>query len=178
MKENDVILWLQQPKVKRILLSFSIPKTPKQVEKEIGIKKLKLKPFLEKKLIESLNPEASKGRLYVLTGKAKRLLKLSYLRKDRQKDWDIIGWIIASPRQRLVVIKTFDFVKRTSENIRIRVSRYNSHLTRISTKQILKGLISKRLIETEMNGRKRYYWLSEKGNDIVIAIEKLERKNI
>ncbi len=56
-----------------------------------------------------------------------------------------------------------DLKKRTSEDIRIRTSKYNPHLTRISTKQILKELISKGLIETERIGRKRYYWLGKKG---------------
>ena len=178
MSESDVILWLQQPKVKEILISFLFPRTPGQVEKKLGMKKLKLKPFLEKHLIKTLNQNARKGRLYILTNKAKKFLQLSDSIKSRDVSWDIIGWIMASPRQRHVVLKAMDSVKRTSENIRIRASRYNSNLTRISTKQILKELIGKGLIDTEMKGRKRYYWLSEKGKDFVIAVEKLERKNI
>lgn len=42
--------WIQRPKIKQILFSFSVPKTPTQVEKEIGMKKIKLKPFIKKNL--------------------------------------------------------------------------------------------------------------------------------
>ena len=165
MGKRCVGCWIHQPKVNQILLSFSVPKTPKQVEKELGITKLKLKPFLEKHLLECLNPEARKSRFYIMTNKARRLFKLTVSKKEGKKDWDLIGWIMASPKQRLVVLKAvaLDSAKRTSEEIRERASGVNPHLTRISTKGILKELIGKDLIETEMNEKKRYYWISEKG---------------
>jgi len=171
MGNSYVILWLQQSKIKRMLHSFSVPKTPRQVEKELGIKKINMKPFLEKKLLKLLNPSANKGRLYVLTNNTNQYLGLSEFKKICTTDWCLIGWILASPRQRHVVIKAMDSVKRTSENIRERASRYNSNLTRISTKEILKELINKGLIETKMSGRKRYYWVSEKGRVLVNDIE-------
>lgn len=167
MGKRGVDEWIHKPKINQILLLFSVPKTPKQVEKELRIKKLKLKPFLEKHLLESLNPEARKGKFYILTNKAKKLLKLSGSKKERNKDWDLIGWIMASPKQRLVVLIVVDLVKRTSEEIREKTSRLNPHLTRISTKGVLKELISKGLIETEIEERKRYYWISEKGRIVV-----------
>ena len=73
---------------------------------------------------------------------------------------------MASPKQRLSVLKSMDSKKRTSEDIRIRTSKYNPRLTRISTKQILNELISRGLIETEMIGRKRYYWINNKGKKL------------
>ena len=76
MKKGD-IGWIHKPIVKKVLNSFSVPKTPRYVEKELGIKKLKLKPFIKKGLLVALNPEASKGRLYISSNKARRLLKLS-----------------------------------------------------------------------------------------------------
>ena len=88
---------------------------------------------------------------------------LSDYKKEKNKDWDLIGWILASQRQRHVVLKSMDSLKRTSENIRERASKFNSHLTRISTKQILKELISKGLVETEMTERRRYYCINGKG---------------
>ena len=159
--------WIHQPKINQILLSFSVQKTPKQVEKELCVKKLKLKPFVEKHLLKCLNPGATKARFYILTDKARRLLKLSSSKKEINKDWDLIGWIMASPKQRLVVLKAVDSTKRTSEEIRERASRSNANLTRISSKGILKELISKSLIETELIERKRYYWMSEKGRLIL-----------
>lgn len=163
MSKRGVGEWVHQPTINQILLCFSAPKTPREVEKELGIKKLKLKPYLDRNLLKSLNPGARKGRFYILTGKARRLLKLSGSKKGINKDWHMIGWINASPRQRLVVLKAMDSEKRTSEEIRERALKFNPHLTRISTKSILKELISRGLVETEILNRRRYYWLSERG---------------
>ncbi len=56
-----------------------------------------------------------------------------------------------------------DLEKRTSEQIRERASQLNPCLSRTSTKDILKELISRDLIKTEMLERKRYYWIIELG---------------
>ena len=72
---------MAQPKIQQILLLFSSPKTPRQVEKALGITKLKMKPFVEKKLIEILNPEARKGRLYRITDTPKSQLSVSVFDK-------------------------------------------------------------------------------------------------
>jgi len=165
--------WINKKRNKEILRLFITPKTPKQVERYLGIKKLKLKPFLKKHLLEPLNPEANKGRLYILTKKARRSLKLPGSKNERNKDWDLIGWIMASPKQRFVALKTVwtDSIKRTSEKIRERASKLNPRLTRISTKEILKELIGKGLIETEMgDDMRRYYWISEKGRLVMEGI--------
>ena len=75
---------------------------------------------------------------------------------------------MASPKQRIVVLKVVDSEKRTSEGIRQRAYQFNANLTRISTKAILKELISNSLIESEMgDDRKRYYWIGERGKRIV-----------
>jgi hypothetical protein len=58
--------------VEKILASFGVPKTPKRAEKELELKKIKMKPLIEKKLVVLLNPKAKKGRLYVTTEKAKK----------------------------------------------------------------------------------------------------------
>ena len=161
---------MHQPNTNQILFSFLVPKTPRRVEKELGIKKLKMRPFLEKGLLESLNPENRKGRLYRLTRKARGLLKLPASSKIGEQNWLLIGWVTASPKQRLVLLRVVDAVKRTSEELRLRASQYNPHLTRISTKDILNGLVDKGLVETEMNDRKRYYWISEMGRSLVMHL--------
>jgi predicted transcriptional regulator len=163
MNNIGVIQELRHLRAREILSSFSTPKTPRQVEKELGINKLKLKPLLKCHYLKLLNPDARKGRLYILTNKVRKLMGLPGFYRNTIDDWYRIGWIKASPRQRLVVLKAMDRIKRTSEEIRKRVDRYNSHLTRISTKQILKELIEKGLVVSEPNGRKRYYWINEKG---------------
>lgn len=177
MKKRGLEYWVQEPKTRQILMSFSLAKTPRQIEKELGIKKLKVKSFLEKELIRCLNPNAKKGRLYTLTKEAKTLLKLPDY-NSTGIDWDLIGWVLASPRQRLVSLTTIsmDHLKRTSEQIRKRAARYNPCFSRISTKEILKELISKDLVETELDhdGR-RYYWISENGSMVMGKLETLLR---
>lgn len=155
--------WVNQPRINKILLAFSTPKTPKQVENELCLNKLKVKPFLEKQLIRPLNPEARKGRYYSLTQRARKALKMPEQHIENQIDWDLTGWILASPKQKLIVLKSMDSVKRTSEDIRKRAYRYNPNLTRISTKTILNDLRCKGLIKTKIDNRNRYYWLNSKG---------------
>jgi predicted transcriptional regulator len=177
MEKKNLADWINQQKINQVLYSFSFPKTPRQVEKQLRIKKLKLKPFLEKNLLRSLNPETKKGRLYILTEKARKLLGLYGFKKEGDKNWNLIGWIIASPKQRLVVLKTLaiDSAKRNSEKIRKRASVLNPCLSRISTKTVLRELVDKGLVETEMNGRYRDYWITEKGKEI---IEDMERSGL
>ena len=177
MRKRGVGNWINQPKNKQILSAFSIPKTPRQVEKELGIKKLKLKPFLEKHLLISLNPEARKGRFYALTSKARRLLRLPASKKEKDKDWKLAGDIVAGAKQRLVVLKTVDSEKRNSEQIRDKASKLNPHLSRTSTKVILRELINAGLVETEMRERKRYYWITEEGMKIKDEITDLDSRS-
>jgi hypothetical protein len=164
----DVSKWAK--KNREILKLFDTPKTPKQVEKQLGLKKLKMKVFLEKRMLRSLNPEARKGRLYVLTTTARRLLELTSSDNKGQIDWDLVGWIISSPCQRYAVLKTMavDSVKRFSEEIRKRASKLNPYLSRISTKGILQDLINTGLVYTEIgDDLRRYYWISQKGKKII-----------
>ena len=169
MKGKKLTDWINRSKNKQILFSFSVPKTPTQAKNELGVDKFNLKPFIKRRFIKCLNPEGHKGRLYVLTNKAKRLLKISTPVQKTKKDYDLIGWISAGPRQRYVVLKTLSLnpVRRTSEEIRLRSSNLNPCLSRISTKNILKKLMDKGLVETEMGSdRRRYYWLSEEGKSL------------
>lgn len=165
--------WLRRPMVRRVLGSFSVPRTPRQVEIELGIGKLKMKPFVERGLVKALNPVAKKGRLFLATGKARKLLNMSGFEKGGKNDWDLIGWLKASPRQRLAILKTMDSTKRVSEAIRERASRSNPSLTRISVKGVLKELVGKGLVETELTDRKRYYWTSDKGRMIVDNLDRV-----
>ena len=168
---------INNEKNKKILIQFQNPKTPGQVEKILSLKKIKMKPYLKSGLVTILNPTQRKGKLYVLTEKGSKLLKIKPNNSFPDIDHNIIGWILASPRQRYVVLKTtaIDKIKRTSESIRHRASRENKHLTRISTKEILKELISKNLVKTELHeDRMRYYWISRKGERIFKQINKME----
>jgi hypothetical protein len=163
--------WVSKPRIKSILLAFSIPKIPKHVERSLAIKKLKLLPFLKKSLIECLNPLARKGRFYILTLKARKLLQLPNTRKGLNKDWKLIGKIMASPKQKLAVLLTIDSHERTSEEIRLRAITRNPCLSRISTKAVLRDLIAEKLIITELIERRRFYWITEQGmkirNDLI-----------
>lgn len=161
--------WINLPRNNQLLFLFSDPKTPTQVKIKLGIDKFNLKPYLKRGLIECLNPDGHKGKLYILTNKAKRLLKIPISDQKNKKDYNLLGWIKGSPLQKCVVLKTLSLNsgKHTSEEIRIKSSNLNPRLSRISTKSILKELINKRLVETEMSeDRKRYYWINEKGKSI------------
>lgn len=155
--------WLNSPRVKQILLVFSAPKTPKQAQLELSVRKIKLISFLENNLLKCLNPEARKGRFYVLSGKARKQLNLSVSKNDTDQNWELIGWIIASPRQRLAILRVMDNRKFTSEELRARATQFNTHMTRISTKSILKELMEKHLVDTETIERLRFYWLTAYG---------------
>lgn len=166
---NGLLSWINRAKNTKIILSFSDPKTPTQVRKELGISKFSIRPFLKRELLECLNPEGSKGRLYVLTNKARAILKNSTITRNSSTDYALIGWILASPRQRYVVLKTLSInsERRTSEEIRIKSSGLNPCLSRISTKSILQELIDKGLVDTEMGSdRRRYYWINEEGKSL------------
>jgi predicted transcriptional regulator len=154
-------------------LAFATAKTPRRVEAELQIKKLKIKPYIDKGLLKILNPKGRKGRLYLLTDKAKRILDFSVDKKIKNKDWDLIGRILASPKQKLVVLKVLDSGKRTSEEIRGRAVKFNPHLSRISTKKILNDLVKEALVLSEMKDRKRFYWISENGKKTLEDLESL-----
>ena len=161
------IHWINNKKTRQILFAFSNPKTPRQIETELRIKKFKAKPYIDKGLLKILNPEGRKGRLYTLTGKARRILGLSVGKKLNNRDWNLIGRVLASPKQKLVVLRVLDSLKRTSEDIRGRASKFNSHLSRISTKGVLRELVKDGLVLSEMGDRKRYYWISDNGRKIL-----------
>ena len=161
---------LIKPMDGKIPSCFNVPKTPRQLEKELKLNKIKMKPFLEKNLVVALNPSAKKGRLYNLTRKARNLIDFSKGKNHNCREWDLVGWIIASPKQRLVIMKSMDKMRRTSENMRERASKANPHLSRTSTKGILKELCHKGLIKSEMVDGKRYYWISDRGQSILSII--------
>ena len=166
MGQQVLTEWVCQQRNKNILLAFSVPSTPKRVERSLAIKKLKLLPFLKKSLIECLNPHARKGRFYILTTKARKLLQLPSAKKDRNKDWELIGKIASSPKQKLAVLLTVDPEKRTSEEVRLRAAKINQCLSRISTKAVLRELIAEKLVDTELIERRRFYWITEYGMKI------------
>ena len=126
---------------KEVNVIIEVPLGADQIKNELDLGKFNLKPYLKRGLIECLNPEGHKGKLYVLTNKARRLLKISTPAQKNKKDYDLIGWILASPQQRYVVLKTLssNSVRRTSEEIRIKSSNLNPCLSRISTKAFLRS---------------------------------------
>jgi hypothetical protein len=179
MEEKELANWVDQPKNAEILNMFLHPKTPTQVQKELNIKKFNLKPFLKRGLLLALNPKAQKGRLYTLTNLSRGLLNIPDNQNGIIKDHDLIGWIMASPKQRYIALKTIskDFKKRNSEEIRKRASSLNPCFSRISTKAILRELISEDLVDSEMEkDGKRYYWITEKGRRVVKDLLSLRQK--
>ena len=150
------------PANKRILLTFSLPCTPKTAMRILCLKKIKFNLFIKEGLLKCLNPEEKIARFYALTEKARELLSLPKSCGEN-KEWKIIGWILASPRQRLVVLRSANEQKLTSEEIRARATQLNARLTRISTKNILNELIKKHLVDAEMLERMKFYCLNSYG---------------
>lgn len=167
MQKANLRDWIEKPEIKRILLSFLCPKSPRQVEKELGLRKLKLKTFIENRLLVSLNPEARKGRFYVLSDRTRKLLKIEDLIEAHCTNWELTGWVMASPKQRLVILQVLDAAKRTSEELRIRAQRLNPCLSRISTKSILHELVGCSILATVLANRKRYYWITPLGAEVL-----------
>jgi len=163
VKKRDIIRWIEKRRNKQILLAFSTPKTPRNVERELSMRKLNLKPFLDKALVLPLNPGVRKGRFYALSDEVRKWLKLLRSENNDDNDWELIGWIIASPRQRLAVLRTMDNEKRTSEEIRAKATQLNANISRTSIKGILKELIERSLIDTEVLEGIRFYWLNQQG---------------
>jgi DNA-binding PadR family transcriptional regulator len=168
--------WICRLNNKKILYSFSLPKTPTQVKNEFNIQKFSLKPYLKRGLLKCLNIDGKKGRLYVLTNRARNIFKIPMPTERKQIDYDLIGWILASPKQRYVVLKrlSLNSSKCSSEEIRSKSSHLNLCLTRISTKAILRELIDKELVETEMGrNNRRYYWINEDGKALAGDIQSI-----
>jgi hypothetical protein len=166
MQKTGIPEGINNPKTKQILLAFSMPKTPKQVQTTLSIRKIKLKPFIEKGFLECLNPKCRKGRFYVLTQETRERLGLECQECDLNKNWELIGWIMASPKQRLIVLRFIDERKLCSEEVRMRATQLTRHLTRESTKVILKDLINKHLAGSEILERIRFYWITQYGQKI------------
>ncbi len=156
---------INNPRIKQILLIFSTPKTPKQAAHQLSIRKIKLTSLIKNHLLKCLNPDSRKGRFYVLTDKAREILP-QCPETDINKDWDCIGWILSSPRQRLAIMRCVDGRKLTSEEIRMRATQFNSSISQSSAKNILRELVEKRLIDSEILERIRLYWLSSYGRKI------------
>ncbi len=161
-------------KFEQILISFYIPTTPRYVEKELGILRLNMWAYVNRDLLVCLNPRAKRGRLYTLTEKGRKFVNLPPNRNNPGTDWYFIGWLVASPRQRTALLSVVDEDERCSEELRIRASKHNQHLTRISTKAILHELANAQLISTRMANYIRYYRITEKGKRAMNFLESIK----
>lgn len=157
---------INNPRTRQILLNFSSPRTPRQARLNLSVKKLELRPFLKTGLLKCLNPDSRKGRFYTLTEKARKILEPDCPECNLDKDWEIIGWIVASPQQRLVALRSVYENKLCSEEVRMRATLLNCHISRVSMKNILKELVGKRLVDTEILERIRFYWIAPYGQKI------------
>ncbi len=154
------------PASKRILLSFSSPTTPKKAMHQLCVRKIKFNIYVNAGLLKCLNPEEKRARFYVLTEKARKLLSLPPSELDLHKDWKCIGWILSSPKMKLTVLRFVDERKLYSEEIRMRATQFNWHLSRPSVKGILKKLVEKHLVDTEILEGIRFYWITPYGQKI------------
>lgn len=165
MPESNASDGINNPKIKQVLLVFSIPRTPTQAARQLSLRKLKLKPFLEKHLLKCLNPEARKGRYYMVSEKARKHFKI-ICADNSGRDWECIGWIISSPRQRLTIMRCVEERKLTSEEIRMKATQFNSSISQSSAKNILRELGERHLVDSEILERIKFYWANAHGMKI------------
>ena len=159
--------WINQtPERKRILLVFSEPRTVKQAQVMLSVRKLTLRSFLNHGCLKCLNPNAEKGRFYVLSKKSRECLKPNCNEYDANKDWECIGWIISSPRMWLAVLRCVDDRKLYSEEIRMVATQFNAKLSRTWTRNTLKELEEKKLVQSEIMEHIRFYWITSHGQKI------------
>lgn len=164
---DDIAGWINKsPERKRILLAFAEPKTIKQAQTLLSVRKLTAKSFINHSCLKCLNPHAEKGRFYVLSKKARESLNPNCNEYDAYKDWECIGWIVSSPRMRLAVLRSVDNRKLYSEEIRMVATQFNSKLSRTWTRNTLKELEGKKLVESELMEHIRFYWISSYGQKI------------
>lgn len=160
-----------------ILLSFASPKTQKHIVNKHKINKNGIRQFLKQGLIKCLTPMLREGRLYTLTLKARELLSLPTHNNEQPKDWETLGWILASPKQRLAVLNALSQNpnKQQAETIRFKCKKENPCISRHSIRTILRELENMGLIESELTpDRFRYFWITNKGkliaNDLLIIL--------
>ena len=163
VKEADFVISTAS---KRILLAFSSPATPKKAMHQLCVRKIKFQIYVNAGLLKCLNPEEKRARFYVLTEKARKLLSLPHSDVDLHKDWKCIGWILSSPKMKLTVLRFVDERKLCSEEVRMRATQFNWHLSRSSMKDILKELVGKHLVDTELLEGIRFYWIAPYGQKI------------
>lgn len=147
--KREVGLRVYNEETRRRLTFFAEPRTPRQAEIYFNIKKIKLKPYIDNGLLNILNENSNKGRLYLLRKKGRKILNLPTTNQNYDLDWELIGWLMASPKQRLSLLKIIglDKSKRTSENIRYRASKVNSRLTRIE--ELLRSCLDTHLFSND-----------------------------
>ncbi len=164
---DDISGWInKKPERKRILLAFAEPRTIKRVQTALSIRKLTLKSFINNACLKCLNPRARKGRFYVLSKKARECLKPNCYEYDSGKDWECIGWVCSSPRMRLAVLRSVDDRKLYSEEIRMVASQFNCRLSRTWTRNTLKELEGKNLVQSEIMEHIRFFWITPYGQKI------------
>lgn len=155
--------WLSDPLVRKILKHFIIPKSLSHIKSELQTENFDITPFIQKDLIQCINKHSTQEKLFVITRKGRRFLKKSKPLEKQNNCKKIFSWLKSSPKQRLAVLRAVNGGKRMSENIRKRAQRYNKHLTRESTFTILNELLTKKLVFSTMENRRRYYWISPMG---------------
>ena len=122
MKNHKLLEFIQKPQTNKILKSFITAKRVSSVEAELNIKRINIKKFVSLDLLRCI---CQKGKGYILTNKARKLLKMSAQIKCKELE-SLIWFVKSSPKQRLVILKVMNAGRRLSENIRFRAKMHRS----------------------------------------------------
>lgn len=174
MKKEDANKWLRKKGERTAVLRIMTkPMTPTEIGEKIGLKRIRVRGFLEKGIFKCLTPKAKKGRVYGLTEKgqktAKRLAKdedraYSYFELDI--DWYSYGWITCSKPVRMIfkaVATGRESVKEIDEYLK--APGRQLILTYSYKYKLLRDLVKKGLLSVSGDKRKLFA-LTEKGKEI------------
>ena len=155
------------------------PRTPSEIRRVLKLSKKDtayyiLASFVDRGIAVCLNPDARKGRLYLLTDKGKEDL-ITIVRDEKgDKNFEVIfydipkelissySWVVSGGRKRLIM-ETVDDTDMVAEGIR---GRLNNKLSIFNTDSTLKACVKKGLVVCTVKDEGVTYRHSENGRII------------
>jgi predicted transcriptional regulator len=159
---------------KAVLEVMSKSKTPAELRREIGLKKIKsisstLKELVSLGLIYCLNPRAKIGRLYGLTKKgigARKKFSFKDYCQPHDLDWNSYSYVVCG-KQRRAILKAMNVgMPMSSRLIRERANEYNPRISRTNANDILQQFVRKKLAKKIKQGNRVLFRLTRNGDRI------------
>jgi len=171
--------WLKRGAGRRaVIIAFTKPLARRNIEKRVrtinyvnNSYNVRLKELEQNNIIECINPEDGRKKVYRLTKRGERFARKfaaeqgrEFIYNDKEVDWNLYGWVISCPRREKIFIEITEEGKRLRD-ISIDAPRGYKH-------DVLSLLARKKLIRRKKVGWKVYYILTKKGREIKSLILK------